>query len=278
VKPAPFDYLRPAALDDAVRALSANGRTTAVLAGGQSLLVLLSLRMAAPDLVVDIGRLDELKAVQEAPDAIFIGATVTHSAIEDGEVPDPSNGLMRHVASGIAYRAVRHHGTIGGSVALADPAADWPPCLMALGARVVIRGLEGHRTELLSDFLQGIYATTLQPGEIIVGFDIPRLPSSARWGFAKVARKSGAFATSIAIAIDAFDADGPRLVLGAAGTRPALLTRTGELLRGVRAPNEAGLLAAIAADLREVEPDGDAYVLRTHTATVMRAIREARAQ
>lgn len=275
MKSAPFDYVRPTAVDDAVRALGSDGRTTAVLAGGQSLLVLLGLRMASVDLLVDIGRIEELKATRDGPESVFIGAATTHSAIEDGEIPDPSNGLMARVASGISYRAVRHHGTVGGSVALADPAADWPPCLMALGAGVVIRGREGTRTELVSDFVQGIYATTLMPGEIIVGFDIPRLPPSARRGFAKVARKSGAFASSIAVMVDV-QLGSPTLVLGATSTRPQFLVGTAELLGASPAPTDTELRGAIAADLARVEPDGDAYTLRTHTATVLRAIRDAR--
>lgn len=276
MKPAPFDYLRPATLDDAVAALAGEGRSAAALAGGQSLLVLLGLRVAAFDLLVDIGRLPELKAVREDAKGVFIGAGVTHSAIEDHAVPDPSNGLMPRVASAIAYRAVRHQGTIGGAVALADPAADWPPCLVALGAVAVIRGPDGTRRERVADLVQGLYATTLGPGEIILGFEIPRLPPAARWGVAKVARKSGAYATSIAIALDFGDDGAPTVVLGATSTRPQTMAQTQGALAARGEPSDADLRAAIARDLDVVEPDGDAYVRRTHTATVLRALREAR--
>ena len=115
---------------------------------------MLNLRVALPDLLVDLGALQELKEVAATPDTIRIGALTTHAAIEDGKLPDGFSGLMQKVASEISYRAVRNHGTIGGSVALADPAADWPGCLMALGAQVRISGLKGARTEPVSDLRQ----------------------------------------------------------------------------------------------------------------------------
>ena len=155
MKAAPFDYVRPATLDAACAALAEDGVATAAIAGGQSLLPMLSLRVAIVDQLVDIGRLEELKEVTLTPDVLRIGALITHAAIEDGNIPDVTNGLMRRVAGGISYRAIRHHGTIGGSVALADPAADWPGCLMALGAMVRIAGLCGERSEPVADFIKG---------------------------------------------------------------------------------------------------------------------------
>ena len=162
----------------------------------------------------------------ETPAGLQIGALTSHAAIEDGKVPDLFGGLMRHVAGQISYRAVRHHGTIGGSVALADPAADWPPCLIALGASVRVSGPKGTRTESVKDFVRGTYETTLAPGEVVLGFDVPRPSAPLRWGFAKVVRKSGAFANSIAFAV-AQGRDGPvSVVLGAAGPRPCVLPAT----------------------------------------------------
>jgi carbon-monoxide dehydrogenase medium subunit len=139
-----FDYVRPKTIDEAIASLAADGRATVVIAGGQSLLPMLSLRVTFPDLLVDIGRLDELKECAETADVVRIGALTTHAVIEDGEIPDAFGGLLSKVACKISYRAVRNYGTIGGSVALADPAADWPGCLMALGAVVRISGRAGH--------------------------------------------------------------------------------------------------------------------------------------
>ena len=139
MKPVAFDYARPAGLGEAI-GLLASQPDAKVLAGGQTLGPMLNLRLAQPALLVDITRIAELAAVREHADAITLGATVTHAAIEDGRVADPTGGFLARVARGIAYRAVRTRGTIGGSLAHADPAADWLACLTALGAEVVLRG------------------------------------------------------------------------------------------------------------------------------------------
>jgi aerobic carbon-monoxide dehydrogenase medium subunit len=162
MKAAPFDYVAPKALAEASAALASEGATA--IAGGQSLLPMLNLRVALPALLVDIGGLQELKELAATPDNIRIGALTTHAAIEDGKLPEAFSGLMQRVASTISYRAVRNHGTIGGSVALADPAADWPGCLMALGAQVRIAGLKGTRSQPVSDFVLGQYSTCATTG------------------------------------------------------------------------------------------------------------------
>jgi carbon-monoxide dehydrogenase medium subunit len=277
MKSAPFDYVRPKSVAEASGLLAQDGVTTAAIAGGQSLIPMLSLRAAQADLLVDISRLDELKAVSETPQALHIGALTTHAAIEDGRTPDFFNGLMRRVAGTISYRAVRNHGTIGGSVALADPAADWPGCLIALGASVRIAGCNGARTQPVADFVKGLYETTLASGEIVVGFDVPRPAAPLRWGFAKVARKSGAFANSIAIVVAAGKGGSVTAVLSAAGPRPIVMAKAARELGNGAASDEA-LRSAIAADLKAHVPDADAYEQRLHTSTVLRAAREMRAK
>jgi carbon-monoxide dehydrogenase medium subunit len=276
MKSAPFDYARPKTVAEACALLAQQGVTTAAIAGGQSLIPMLSLRAAQVDLLVDVSRLDELKAVRETPQAVHVGALTTHAAVEDGKLPDPFSGLMRRVAGTISYRAVRNHGTIGGSVALADPAADWPGCLIALGATVQIAGPNGTRRQPVADFVQGLYTTSLASGEVVVGFDLSRPAAPLRWGFAKVARKSGAFANSIAIVV-APGQDGPvTAVLSAAGPRPIVLADTARAL-GNNAVSDGALRAAIAGDLKTHLPDADAYEQRLHTSTVLRAAREMRA-
>jgi aerobic carbon-monoxide dehydrogenase medium subunit len=277
MKSAAFDYIRPKSLAEASAALGRNDITTAAIAGGQSLLPMLSLRVAMIDLLVDIGRLDDLKALTKTPEGVRIGALTTHAAIEDGKVPDVFNGLMRRVAGQISYRAVRNHGTIGGSVALADPAADWPCCLIALDAKVQIAGRNGARSQPVADFIRGPYETALTPGDIVVGFDIPMPRARLRWGFAKVARKSGAFANSIAI-VASQGRDSPvSVVIGAAGPRPCLLSAVAKQLRAATSSDEE-LRTAIAADLALHVPDADAYQKRMHAANILRAAREMRAQ
>ena len=277
MKSAPFDYVRPKSVVEASALLAQAGIATAAIAGGQSLIPMLSLRAAQVDLLVDVSRLDELKAVSETPQGLQIGALSTHAAIEDGKIPDLFYGMMRRVSSTISYRAVRNHGTIGGSVALADPAADWPGCLIALGATVRIAGPSGTRQQPVEDFVQGLYTTSLESGEIVLGFDVPRPVAPLRWGFAKVVRKSGAFANSIAVVV-AHGKGGPvSAVLAAAGPRPIILADAARRLAN-GADSEDLLRAAIAIDLKTHLPDADAYEQRLHTSTVLRAAREMRAK
>jgi carbon-monoxide dehydrogenase medium subunit len=275
MKSAAFDYVAPRSVAEAIAALAADNATTAAIAGGQSLVPMMSLRVAMPDLLVNLSGLHELREISESPAAIRIGALVTHADVEDGKTPDVFAGLMRKVASGISYRAVRNHGTLGGSVALADPAADWPVCLMALDAVVQIAGGDKIRAEPIADFIQGQYTTSLAKDEIIVGFDVPRPRAPLRWGFNKVARKSGAFANSIAVAVQQ-GRDGPvAIVLGAAGARPYRLRVVAECA-GAADMSEDALRQAVIADLKAAELDLDDYLTRLHVSTVRRAIVEMR--
>lgn len=276
MKPAPFAYARPETLAEATDLLQQGDGSNMIIAGGQSLLILMGLRITIVETLVDISRLPEIARVESSADRVFLGAATTHARIEDGEVPDPSLGLMPRVASNIAYRAVRNMGTIGGSMALADPSADWPACLSALAADVVIAGKSGQRRELASSFLRGPYSTSLEPGEIILGFDIPRLRTS-KWGTAKVARKSGAFADSMAVFVDAGDGNPPRIALTGTSSHARLLPRAAAHLEAVKGFDAAGLREAVIADLAEIEPDADDYQVRCHVSTVSRAVREARA-
>ena len=277
MKSAPFDYVRPKTVTEASALLAENGVTTAAIAGGQSLIPMLNLRAAQVDLLVDVSRLNELKTVSETPEIVQIGALTTHAAIEDGKCPDRFDGLMRRVASTISYRAVRNHGTIGGSVALADPAADWPGCLVALRATVRIAGRSGTRQQPVGDFVQGLYLTSLAAGEIVLGFDVPRPDAPLRWGFSKVVRKSGAFANSIAFVVAGGKGDPVTVVLAAAGPRPIVLSATARHLAS-RSVSEDTLRSAIADDLKAHLPNADAYENRLHTSTVLRAAREMRAK
>ena len=271
MKAAPFDYVAPKALAEASAALASEGATA--IAGGQSLLPMLNLRVALPALLVDIGGLQELKELAATPDNVRIGALTTHAAIEDGKLPEAFGGLMQRVASTISYRTVRNHGTIGGSVALADPAADWPGCLMALGAQVRIAGLQGMRSQPVSDFVLGQYSTSLAPDEIILGFDVPRSDTVLRWGFFKVVRKSGAFANSIAFAVARDRGGSVSVVLAAAADRPHFLPTVAARIEAGETSEEA-LCGAIAKDVAAHVPQHDPYLTRLHTSTVLRAVRE----
>ena len=273
MKPAAFDYVRPKSLDEAIAILSAatgDAQVDAqVMAGGQSLVAMMNLRVASPDLVIDIARLEELRAVSEAPDHVSLGACVTHAAIEDGRVPDPSQGLMPSVASNLAYRAVRTRGTLGGSLALSDPAADWPAAMSALDAQVVLRGPRGARSVGAVEFATGTYETVRAADEIIESVRIPKLSTRGRWGYCKFCRKSGEFANSIAAVVRDPARDYARVVLGAVNGPPIVLERTSTL---VLAGEADACQHALAEDLREHAFDD--FHASLHVAMTTRALRQ----
>ena len=270
MKPAAVDYVRPKSLAEALALAADSGREAQLMAGGQSLVAMMNLRLATPERVIDIARLPELLAASEDGASVSIGAAVTHAAIEDGRVPDPSKGLLPRVASGIAYRAVRNRGTLGGSLALADPAAEWPAVMAALGAEIVVAGAAGRRTVAAGDFATGVYETRLAKGDILESVRIPKMSGSGRWGYVKLARKEGAFASALAAAVR--DGGAARVVLGVAAGPPLLLAEAARALAG-GAAERGRLREAIAADLdRAAERHFDEYQRNLHTAAAMRAI------
>jgi len=266
VKPARFDYERPTSLGDALALLGTGERVVKCLAGGQSLGPMLNLRLVQPDLLVDITRIPELTRVEEDGDGLLLGACTPHAAIEDGRVPDVTGGVLPAVAQGIAYRAVRSRGTIGGSLAHADPAADWLACLTALGAEIVVHGASGRRRLALPAFMCGVFETALEAGEILEAVRVPRLSSGARWGYYKVNRKTGEFAHAIGAVLHDPERGVCRAVAGATESRPIVIEDADPL---VAQCDRAALLEL----LREGGLGADAYSLQIHAVALERAIR-----
>jgi carbon-monoxide dehydrogenase medium subunit len=267
-------YARPHSLDEAVALLAQHGEAQ-LLAGGQSLVAMLNLRLAAPDLLIDIARLPELAAIGEDAEAVTFGACVTHAAIEDRRVPDPSRELMPFVAASLAYRAVRTRGTLGGSLAFADPAGEWPCVLAALGAEAMLRGRAGRRALPCAGFVTGIYETARAADEIIEAIRVPKLSAQARWGYVKLARKTGAFAAALAVAVADPARGHCRVVLGAANGAPLLLERTSARL-GEGDRDIDACRRAVAADLaRAADRHFDAFETNLHATAALRAIRQA---
>jgi len=220
LKPAPFEYHCPLSADEAVSLLSDFDGYAAVLAGGQTLVPLLNLRLAQPECVVDVSRIQSMAQCREDSQRVVLGANCTHAGVEDGRFPDPSNGLLSSVAAGIAYRSIRNRGTLGGSLAYADPAAEWPAVMTALGANVEILGPDGTRALPVSDFITGPMSTGLAPDELLVAVSIGKLPAGAKWSFRKLARKPGDFAQALALAVVGQDT---RIVMGALAQGPLSL-------------------------------------------------------
>lgn len=200
MKAAAFEHMRA---DDAAQAcalLAASDGGAKVCAGSQSLGPMLNLRLVQVERLVDLGRIPALRGHALRADVLHIGAAVTHAHIEDGKLPDVTLGLLPSVAAHIAYRAVRNRGTLGGSLAHADPAADWVSVMRLLDAAIVIVGPDGERTIPASAFFVGPFTTALAPDEVIVGVDVPVFSSQARWAYRKLCRKPGEFADAIGAA------------------------------------------------------------------------------
>jgi len=266
MKPARFDYERPRDLAGALALLSRTDIDAKPLAGGQSLGPMLNLRLAQPELLVDVAKLAELRRVEDRTDAVTIGACVSHAAIEDGVVPDPANGMLRAVAGGIAYRAVRNRGTIGGSLAHADPAADWPSALAALDAEALIVGPGGRRTVGVADLMLGMFTTALEPGELIEAVRVPRLSQGARWGYYKLTRKAGEFAHAIGAVVRDPARGIQRAVVGATGGAPIVIADASPLFA-----DPATVAAVIDASPLAQDP----YERQIHLVALERALKQA---
>jgi carbon-monoxide dehydrogenase medium subunit len=250
MKPGALTYIRALSVKHAVAQLAEGGMDAKVLAGGQSLVPMLNLRMVSAERLVDISGIAALKAWSADDREVRIGACVTHEQIQLGEVADPSNGLMPKVAAAIAYQAVRNRGTIGGSLALADPSADWLTTTAALGATIEWEGPDGPGSCLAEEFVAAAYTTRLEMSDLLTGIRIPRLDPAASWGTYKLCRKTGEFAHAMAMVIR--DPKAPRAFLGATDGAPIRLPQTETVLaslKGWQTSHGALLSEAMEADL-----------------------------
>lgn len=254
MKPAPFAFRSARDVDDAQTALAMGASGEAMVkpvAGNQSLGPMLNLRLARPEMLVDVSALADLRDVHETRAAVRLGAAITHAEIEDGEVPDPTGGWLAAAAGNIAHRAVRNRGTLGGSLAHADPAADWVIVMTGLGASVILASAHGERVVPMADFIIGPFATALAPDELVKAVEVPRPGPGARWGYWKFCRQVGEFAKASATVLDD-PANHRRLcVLGALGDRPRVLDDADDVIERTLTPRDA--VARALADHAERE-------------------------
>ncbi|MEC7259696.1 MAG: FAD binding domain-containing protein [Pseudomonadota bacterium] len=267
MKPAPFTHDRPDTAAAVVSALAGDGAK--IIAGGQSLGPMMNLRLARPAHLVGLAALPGMAEITETGGAIHIGAGVTHARIEDGDSPVALPPMLRHVARGIAYRAVRNKGTIGGSLAHADPAADWVTTLTALDATLHLRGGEASRQVPMRDFMLGAYRTALAPQEFIETVTLRASMREALWGYDKICRKVGEFADAMAALVLVPGEGYARRVVGATGGRPLVLPElAAQIARTARHPGPEALRAALAEHL----PEADRVKLHLLTTALDRAI------
>ena len=243
------DYVRPRSLTQAVGLLAHASVEARVIAGGQSLMAMMNLRLALAGLLIDIARLPELMSATD--DAECRDPRRLRNACRDRgrACPDPSRGLMPRVAATLAYRAIRNRGTIGGSLALADPAAEWPAVLTALDAEVTLCSPNGRRSLKCAEFATGIFETRLAADEIIESVRVPKLSADARWGYLKLCRKSGEFANALAVVVADPARDYTRVVTGAANGAPLVLDEASSARCCGRRSRPEPCAAPSAADL-----------------------------
>ena len=273
--PAPFEYRRVGTVDEAIQALS-DGPNAKLLAGGHSLLPLMKVRLARPSLLVDISRLQDLKYVKEDGDRIAIGALTRHHDVANSEVLQELCPIVSYAAGEIGDPQVRHVGTIGGSVAHADPASDMPSVLTALDAEMVVRGSGGVRNVGAGDFFKGLFETDLATDEVLTEIRVPKTTGRG-WSYLKFQRRAQDWAL-VAVAALAQNGAGPSVALTNMADRPMRAAGVEEELAGGADPAAASERAA-----EGTSPPSDAfasaeYRLELVKVLVRRALEEAQAR
>jgi carbon-monoxide dehydrogenase medium subunit len=261
LKAPPFAYTRAKSLAEVFDLLARHGDGAKLLAGGQSLIATLNMRLSAPQLLIDISRLTELAGIQVRDGAVRIGALTTHAEIERSAEIRKHLPLLAQAAPHIAHAAIRNVGTFGGSIALADPAAEWPACCVALDAQFVIAGKAGTRRVAARDFFKGLYATALRPDEVLTQVEIAVPGPDYRSAFVELAQRRGDYAI-IGLAAIAKHARGIlsdlRLAFLGVGPAPVLARTAMGAVEGKRAAADT-IAAAAKALARDLDPGPDLY-------------------
>ncbi|MBZ1351955.1 FAD binding domain-containing protein [Alcaligenaceae bacterium LF4-65] len=273
MKAAQFEYVSANSVEQALSVLQAGGERAKPIAGSQSLGPMLNLRLTRPQTVVDLSKLAEMQTVTQHRNTLRVGASITHAQIEDGVYELIRNHPVQMVASRIAYRSVRNRGTLGGSLAHADPAADWVLACAALDARIEVQSASGTKLVSISDFMIAAYTTVLAADDIITAVHFPEVSSRARWGYQKFCRKTGEFAhASCATYIDPASKVA-RIVVGALDGAPCVLST---LSVSVAAHGLEGFdEAAVQASLQQMLPQQDDITRQMFVQVVLRCVHQA---
>ena len=284
MKPAPVDYVAPGSLDEALAVLAEHGSGAKPLAGGQSLIPLLNFRLARPTLLVDLNGLDELAYVRPGDNGgLSIGAMTRHSTLERDPQVAAAAPLLNGAAPFIAHPQIRNRGTLGGTLAHADPAAELPVVAVALEARFRIKSASGERWAPASEFFVGLLTADLQPGELLVEVAVPAMPAGSGWSFHELARRSGDYAHAGVATVLTRGNGGcsrARLVYLSLGDGPMRARQAEQLLESEGVSERTIDAAAALAAESEIEPTGDIHAsvaYKRHLARVLtrRALTEA---
>jgi len=265
MKPAPFDYFIPGTVDEVLALLVEHGTDAKPLAGGQSLIPAMNFRLARPAALVDLNRIAELAYIRSGPDGggTAIGAMTRQRAVERSDVVARAAPLLAEAMPSIAHPQIRNRGTVGGSIAHADPSAELPAVMLALEARFRTRSTSGERSIAAGEFFKGMLETALGPDELLVEIVLPPLPARSGTAFVEVARRHGDYALVGVAAVVTLDAGGrcraARIAGLSVGDGPVLLVEAGKILIG-QSPSEQLLRAAAdAAATRDVDPPADIH-------------------
>lgn len=274
MKPVAFDWQRATDLPQALRA-RADGALC--IAGGQSLGPMLNLRLVQPQSLLEVRQLAAMRATNLLQGRLRIGAAVTHAEIEDGVLPDTTQGMLRYVARNIAYRAIRNRGTLGGSLAHCDPAADWVNALTALGAQVILQNAKQERRLPMPEFVRGPFHTALQSDEMLLAVELPAFTTALRWGYYKICAKVGEFADAIGVVVSDPGLGWHCVLSGAIEARPLLVQGVTDLLQQPLPAAEVVRLR-LGQALQEQLPNAEAVFVHRHVVALQRALMQCLAQ
>lgn len=273
MKASAFAYARVTSVANALELLGMHGEKAKVLSGGQSLLAAMNLRLIAPELVIDIGDLAELRGVAVRGDVLAIGALTRHADLLKSPEIAAHAPLLKDAVAHVAHPAIRNRGTIGGSLAQADPASELPACMLTLGATIIARGPAGERRIAADHFFAGIYETVLTPQELLVAVELPLVPKGSTHFFQEFARRHGDYAL-VGLAAQAAVHDGRfadlRLGFFAVGDRPLLARSAGKLVDVAITPAVlAEAASALSDELDPMEDQQATPAMRRHLAKVL---------
>lgn len=276
MKPPPFDYHRPDTLDETLELLDEHGMKAKLLAGGQSLIPTMNFRMADPGILIDINNLRDQNYIEKRDGVLSIGALTRQSQVENSELVQEHSPEIHQTMPYIAHRQIRNRGTIGGSLAHADPAAELPAVMISLGARFRLISNDEERWVSASDFFFGLFETQLKPEEILVEIEVPSLPDTAGWGFDEIQRRHGDFAIVGCSGVLNLDEDQTcteaRMVFLSGGAGPIEAEEATDLLEGEsisEALIEEAAHTAAEKDMMAVEDVHASEEYRTHLAEVL---------
>jgi carbon-monoxide dehydrogenase medium subunit len=280
--PAAFEYQSPKTVDEALKAIASLGDRAKVVAGGHSLIPIMKLRLSQPEVLVDIGRIGELRYIRQDGDRIAIGALTTHAAVLDSSTIKEQCAILHDTVAEIGDQQVRNRGTIGGSLAHADPAADYPATILALDAEIVAQGPKGRRTIKASEFFTGLLSTALAPDELLVEVRVPTIGKGSGGTYLKLANKASHYAVvgvAAVVRLDGGKVASASVGITGAGSVPTRASAVEKALQG-QAPSEDAIAKASESAAEGIDLLADIHGssdYRAHIARVYtrRALAEA---